>query len=1464
MFGIYMKQFVGYITAYKKVYLRILKWCSLSLAGLFLAASVLFFTLQTDFGFNLFISFLNRSALEKNELKIEVKDIRGVFPFRFAIGDLSLYDRDGRWVQVHNFSLKINPFTLLKGRLFVETLHLEKTEISRLPARNNRTPRKMPEGFEVPAFLTRIKIEDIKASSIDLDGSILGAPAQFRLVGGMSDSGSEGVRNYNLEIVRIDSVAESLKADIHMGIRPQHMELKVDVQEPGKGIIYKLTGKGEDLRCLIEGSGNPDNWKGKLYLSSRKTGEINSEINIKIAGDDYSISTSGYFLFSDSLFEEKYSDLVGKGAEFTINADLFNQKELRLNLLRIKTEKLESGYMGNIRLANMDLGGTFSLKTRDAASLDKIAEGYSVDSLSVEGSINGKLFNPDVDLSYRLIGLNSDRINVLEIEGTGQGHFRDRNNPKDIMSVSGSGDIKGFSLRAGDQEYQEEKITCSFELVRDNNGQINVKLLNADSGNINFRTSGYLNAVNRTAHLEGRIDATDPGHYFSKASELLKGRGDIDFNFDADLNSKSFNGFLKGAYKLQLDNPGLKIFAGDTVRFESRVHFSDGFARVSDIRINSESISMEGAINYDQKGLVESEMALLIPDLSIASSYVKKDVSGRADINCSLNGEFSNFDTACSTKIEKFAWDKIKTDNISSRITAKYRDKNSSGKILIESISGDEKLKAGLDFYISGKDFSLKNLYLSGMGTDLSGSILFEGKARLINGRLNFSSPDISAISSLYGPNIEGSVSGEIVFKPIENAQNLEISASAEKITFNQDTVEDIDVKGSMTDVFGELKFSTSAAINGFNRRGVILKTVDIKGKGERNKSEFNINGTGTAGEEMDFTASMGFVNQGDAKSFRIQELNGRFGTSQVRSLQPLTVKYSAEAIMVENLDIDVDSGNISGSLNYNGDKVDGRIMVKSMPLSLLSLAGTPVLDGTLDSSLKLDGTSTSPVLSGIITADGIKRKSLKKNSIPPVTITAEYDMKKDSMSGKFSLDGMSGATLKGDISIPGDFSIYPFKLAPKDTDPIKGSIKGEFDLAVIPAVFEMHDQVIAGRLDTGFDISGYYGSPVIAGSALLSKGTYEHSGMGILVDNIEAEISADNYGITLHNFKAYDGLNGKISGSGHLDIDADKDFPYEVSIALKNMQLTGSKSLRTVAGGNAVISGSMKQHDLSGKLTLEKAEYEIAEKLPVEFTELEIKEINRDVETGQDETKPPAKGKINFDLAVSSPGRVYIKGRGLDSEWKGDVKLEGDSKDPVITGNFTLLRGNYNFLSRPFTLTEGQVTFAGNSPPDPYFDVTGKSVNSSITALINLRGSIKDPVLSLSSEPELPQDEILARVLFDREVSQITPLQALQLAAALRQMLGGKKGFDPLAYTRNLIGVDRLEVKQSEVNPDESALSAGKYLKDNIYIEVEKGVSDESGKASVTWELTPSITVETEVGEDSETGMGINWKHDY
>ena len=163
-----------------------------------------------------------------------------------------------------------------------------------------------------------------------------------------------------------------------------------------------------------------------------------------------------------------------------------------------------------------------------------------------------------------------------------------------------------------------------------------------------------------------------------------------------------------------------------------------------------------------------------------------------------------------------------------------------------------------------------------------------------------------------------------------------------------------------------------------------------------------------------------------------------------------------------------------------------------------------------------------------------------------------------------------------------------------------------------------------------------------------------------------------------------------------------------------------------------------------------------------------------------------------------------------------------------------------------------------------PRFEVVAEHKGSDIIARIRLTGTPASLKLTLDSTPPLPSDEILSRILFGRSVTQISPVQALQLAAAVKALAGGSSIFDVMDRTRQFLGVDQLDIKTSGDTKGDAALSMGKYLRDDVYLEVEQGLGKESGKVSVEMELTPNITIETEAGADAQGGVGFNWKWDY
>lgn len=75
-------------------------------------------------------------------------------------------------------------------------------------------------------------------------------------------------------------------------------------------------------------------------------------------------------------------------------------------------------------------------------------------------------------------------------------------------------------------------------------------------------------------------------------------------------------------------------------------------------------------------------------------------------------------------------------------------------------------------------------------------------------------------------------------------------------------------------------------------------------------------------------------------------------------------------------------------------------------------------------------------------------------------------------------------------------------------------------------------------------------------------------------------------------------------------------------------------------------------------------------------------------------------------------------------------------------------MKGNFDFLTKNFALTRGGITFGGGSLSNPLLDIVMTNETPDLTAHITISGTVSKMKLSLSSEPSLPKDEILSRIL--------------------------------------------------------------------------------------------------------------------
>jgi len=210
----------------------------------------------------------------------------------------------------------------------------------------------------------------------------------------------------------------------------------------------------------------------------------------------------------------------------------------------------------------------------------------------------------------------------------------------------------------------------------------------------------------------------------------------------------------------------------------------------------------------------------------------------------------------------------------------------------------------------------------------------------------------------------------------------------------------------------------------------------------------------------------------------------------------------------------------------------------------------------------------------------------------------------------------------------------------------------------------------------------------------------------------------------------------------------------------------------------------------------------------------------------------------------------------GLESEWGIDIALRGTVDDPRIGGEARLVRGDYTFAGTRFELTRGRIAFDRDQPIDPRLDIEAQTTASGTDVTIDITGNAQSPEIAFSSNPALPQEEILARLLFGGSVTSLSATDALQLGAALASFQGGGGGgLDPIGELRDTIGLDQLRIVSADPALGRgTGVALGKNLGRNFYIEL---VTDGQGynATQVEYRITrwlALLATVTTIGRDS------------
>lgn len=425
---------------------------------------------------------------------------------------------------------------------------------------------------------------------------------------------------------------------------------------------------------------------------------------------------------------------------------------------------------------------------------------------------------------------------------------------------------------------------------------------------------------------------------------------------------------------------------------------------------------------------------------------------------------------------------------------------------------------------------------------------------------------------------------------------------------------------------------------------------------------------------------------------------------------------------------------------------------------------------------------------------------------------------------------------------------------------PLAGGIRYAGPAEVLWTLTGIAGQQVTGPIAIGADFGGRLAQPTVTGLIRANTLRYENETYGTTISRIALEGRFTQSQLRLVSLTGHAG-SGTLSASGSVGLDAASGFPIDLSATLAKAQLARSDALGATVSGTIRVTNSRADGALvKGDLTIPQARYAIIRQGAAEVAELDgVRRRNAPA------VKPaPSAVPSNWKLAirVRAPNQIFVSGMGLEAEWATDLTVGGTATQPTVIGKLTIVRGTYSFAGRRFTLAQsGAVTFDGGPVTNPELDLAADTTVEGVTATINITGRAYQPQIAFTSTPTLPQDEVLSRLLFGSSVTSLSPTQALQLAAALNSLRGtGGGGLNPLGKLRSATGIDRLRVLGADKTTGQgTALAAGKYISNNIYVEV---ITDARGFTATQLDIALSKTLSVLSNTSSFGGSSVNLRY--
>ncbi|OYQ34957.1 hypothetical protein CHU95_10310 [Niveispirillum lacus] len=1386
--------------------------------------------------------------------------------FDLRLARLTLADADGVWLSVTGVHLAWNPWALLSRSASIDTLSAATIDIMRPPLPKPDAPTNaagLPR-LPVSVTLSRLALDRVTLGADLLGGStaVISATGQARLPSGaLGGAGS-------LDVKRIDDHPGTLSISGEF-VPGRRMTLAAEALEQGNGLIAQLLGipGRPPVSLTLKGDGPLTDWTGKATAKAGDAADATAEFRIRPSGDKltFGLDLSGNVL---ALLPPALRPLVGPDLRIGAGGLVDPGMLLALDGVSIRTAAgtLSGGGQFDLQTRALNVGAWVEMP--DGAFLSPLTAPATLSAFRGSLTLTGTPELPQLatDLALDTIRLPDLTVERLGVKLVGKG--------RDTLSITTELQMQGAAGPLASLTGPSARLTAETTLTP-GSGRIDIAKSGFVGTALSATAAGTLTGWGRDGDLTLTLSVKDVAPLSGLTGRNLAGL----LTAEATLRRQA------GQTALQVKGEGRDLAAGITALdplLSGRTEFSADLTAGTDtvlhrLSIRNPQLTIGGEGRFGPAGL-RADALVQVADLSPLTPALGIRMAGA--VTARLKSPSPD------TLSLEMAGDGLEIDGlrlVDTRLAARLSGlpKASKGRLDLETTLNGQRIALGSDLGHSGSTLSLSGIDAVIGLNRFEGDLRLETSSGLAAGHVAGTVPDLGILAFIAGDEVWGNGTVNVALSHDGGQQSASIKADFKKLwrRWHGQKVATLSLAARL-----EAAPGASGIDAGFNITGLDAGTLDLdritgsmRGPLSAAALAFDLSGKrGSVPVRLTLDGQLATGAKDGITRMGLATLTGAYADTDFRLANPASLAIGNGVIGVQGLVLLAGDARVAVTADLSSTGLGGHLSLTRLPLTWVRLIDpTLTLYGHLDGTASLSGTVADPRgrLDLTLSDFALAPQVLKGPSPLGATLTADWQAGRVALDARIDSAG-SGVGLSARANLPLEMQGTVTAITIPTDKPVNGRLEGNLALRRLNDLLATSGDRLGGQMVMDLTLGGTLADRQLTGSVTLNNARYENQQWGTLVTDIQAVLKGDPQGLLIERFEGKTPGGGTVSVAGSVGLRPERgDRQIDLRLTATKAKLAGIDMVEAVAGAEITVTGMPTDMMIAGRVDVANAHIRIPDKLPPTVVEVKVVEINRPRRLGppgaDSDAAADAAGNdtpaiiVRLNIDIEAPNKVYIGGRGLDAELKAALKLRGTADLPLVSGNVSLVKGELALLGQTFTLSRANITFLGDGTLDPSLDMEARTQRGELTAIVAVTGRPSKPSVKLSSQPPYPEDEVLARLLFNRGAGQLSALEAVQLAqsaAQLSGLFGGGPGF--VDNVKRSLGVDRLEFRGSEDGSGAGTVAAGRYIGDNIYVGVEQELGTGQSKATVEYGITDHIKARGEVGTESKVGVQFQWDY--